>query len=154
MKRILIVDDDEAIRLLYADEFAEEGYEVITSGDGSSLLEIMEKEYGETPEIYTREIPRLSALLDRLRLVTFEAYVRVRERLIKDQAEVMAEIETPISQIWRNILLIPIIGPVDSRRAQMMMDKMLQKILETESKIIILDITGVPMVDTAVATIS
>nr|HID58925.1 STAS domain-containing protein [Desulfobacterales bacterium] len=115
------------------------------------LMDLLEKEYGNQPEIYNQEVKDVSRLLDQLGILAFETYTKVREELAQEQAVMMTEIETPISQIWRNILLLPIIGTVDSRRAQTMMDKMLQKILDTESKVIILDIAGVPAVDTAVA---
>ncbi|MDC7224306.1 MAG: STAS domain-containing protein [Spirochaetales bacterium] len=74
-----------------------------------------------------------------------------KERKMKEQSRTILEISTPVTQLWDKILILPIIGVIDSYRAQQMMDSMLNKLKETESKIIILDIQGVAAMDTAVA---
>jgi rsbT co-antagonist protein RsbR len=79
------------------------------------------------------------------------------ERLAAQDEELAAqrltidELETPVIEVWDGILALPIIGTVDTQRAQTMTERLLQKIVETKSEIVILDITGVPVVDTAVA---
>jgi rsbT co-antagonist protein RsbR len=115
------------------------------------LIDILEQEFGDQPKIYIREMKKLSKLLYKLGMVTVDHYTHAQEEQIRKQITMLAEMETPIAQIWDKILLIPIIGSVDSKRTQTIMDKCLQKILDTESKVTILDITGVPAVDTAVA---
>ena len=70
---------------------------------------------------------------------------------IDEQRRTIEELETPVIQVWKGILALPIVGTVDTERAQQMNEALLQKIVETESEIVVLDITGVPVVDTAIA---
>ena len=92
-----------------------------------------------------------TTLLDKMGLVMVENYIRSREEIIRQQREDMMELSTPVIKVWDKILTLPIIGTLDSRRAQMMMEALLQKIVETNSVIAILDITGVKTMDTLVA---
>lgn len=71
--------------------------------------------------------------------------------IVRSQQETIRELETPVIRVWDGVLALPIIGSLDTARAQTMNEALLQKIAETESEIVILDITGVPVVDTAVA---
>lgn len=73
------------------------------------------------------------------------------EAILREQRATIAELETPVIQVWDGVLALPIIGSLDTQRAQSMNERLLQKIVETESEIVILDITGVPVVDTAVS---
>jgi rsbT co-antagonist protein RsbR len=90
-------------------------------------------------------------LLDKLGLVMVENFIRSREEIIRQQRADMLELSTPVIKVWDKILTLPIIGTLDSRRAQMMMEALLQKVVETGSTIAILDITGVRTMDTLVA---
>lgn len=90
-------------------------------------------------------------LLDRLGLYTMEVYQRSREEVILRQQEEMLELSTPVVSLWKGILALPMIGTLDSARTQLVMESLLQKILETGSSIAIIDITGVPTVDTLTA---
>lgn len=90
-------------------------------------------------------------LLDKLALFSMQCYVTSRETVIREQQESMLELSTPVVQLWKGVLAIPLIGSLDSNRTQMVMEALLQKIVETESDIAIIDITGVPTVDTMVA---
>jgi rsbT co-antagonist protein RsbR len=92
-----------------------------------------------------------TALLDRLGLFTVETFVKGREDIIQRQQREMMELSTPVVQLWDNILALPLIGTLDSERTQVVMENLLQKIVETGSEIAIIDITGVPTVDTLVA---
>lgn len=71
--------------------------------------------------------------------------------LIAQQRQTISELETPVLQVWDGILALPIVGTLDTARAQQMNERLLQRVVETESEIVILDITGVPVVDTAIA---
>lgn len=71
--------------------------------------------------------------------------------MITSQRATIDELETPVIEVWDGILALPIIGMVDTERAQNMTERLLQKIVDTKSEIVILDITGVPVVDTAIA---
>src|ERR671938_2078850 len=97
------------------------------------------------------EMNYFTRLLDRLGLVMVENFIRSREEIIRQQRADMLELSTPVIKVWDKILTMPIIGTLDSRRAQMMMEALLQKVVETGSTIAILDITGVRTMDTLVA---
>jgi rsbT co-antagonist protein RsbR len=90
-------------------------------------------------------------LLDRLALITMEAYMATREELILRQQQELLELSTPVVKLWDGILALPIIGTLDSSRTQMVMENLLQTVVATNSKYAIIDITGVPTVDTLVA---
>jgi rsbT co-antagonist protein RsbR len=90
-------------------------------------------------------------LLDRLALATTEAFMRTREELILRQQQELLELSTPVVKLWDGILALPIIGTLDSARTQVVMESLLQTIVATNSKYAIIDITGVPTVDTLVA---
>ncbi|MFL9464116.1 MULTISPECIES: STAS domain-containing protein [Nostocales] len=97
------------------------------------------------------EIWLATSLLDQLGLLTMEVYQKTREEVILRQQEELMELSTPVVKLWEGILALPIIGVLDSARTQMMMESLLQKIVETGSEVAIIDITGVPTVDTLTA---
>ena len=90
-------------------------------------------------------------LIDKLGLYTTEIYQQSREEVIRRQQEELLELSTPVVQIWEGILALPLIGTLDSARTSVMMETLLQTIVETRSELAIIDITGVPTVDTLVA---
>ena len=90
-------------------------------------------------------------LLDKLALFTTEVYQKGREALISRQQHEMLELSTPVVQLWDNVLALPLIGTLDSARTQVVMENLLHKIVDTGAAIAIIDITGVPTVDTLVA---
>ncbi len=90
-------------------------------------------------------------LLDSLGLYTSEIYQRSREAIITRQQAEMMELSTPVVKLWEGVLALPLIGTLDSSRTQVVMEALLQRIIETGSDIAIIDITGVPTVDTLVA---
>ena len=90
-------------------------------------------------------------LVDRLGLYTTEVYQTSREDVIARQHDEMLELSTPVVQLWDNILGLPLIGTLDSARTQVVMESLLQRIVDTGARIAIIDITGVPTVDTLVA---
>ncbi|WP_313514995.1 STAS domain-containing protein [Pseudomonas sp.] len=97
------------------------------------------------------EMLRASQLLDKLGLYSMESYMTGRESVIREQQESMLELSTPVVELWKGVLAIPLIGSLDSNRTQIVMEALLEKIVQTESEIAIIDITGVPTVDTMVA---
>jgi len=97
------------------------------------------------------EFWELSKLIDRLALYTTEIHQTAREEVIRRQGEEMLELSTPVIQLWDGILALPIIGTLDSSRTQVVMEALLQQVVATRSPIAILDITGVPTVDTLTA---
>jgi rsbT co-antagonist protein RsbR len=90
-------------------------------------------------------------VLDRLALTTAEAFMETREELITRQQQELLELSTPVVKLWDGILALPIIGTLDSARTQVVMESLLQTVVATNSKYAIIDITGVPTVDTLVA---
>jgi len=94
---------------------------------------------------------RVTTLLDSLGLYTTEVFQKSREEIIVRQQEEMLELSTPVVTLWDGVLALPLIGTLDSQRTQSVMESLLQRIVETESDIAIIDITGVPTVDTLTA---
>ncbi|MER7760956.1 STAS domain-containing protein [Streptomyces sp. NPDC097619] len=94
---------------------------------------------------------KFGALLDALGLFTIEVYTRTREELIAAQAEQLMELSTPVVKLWDGIIGVPLVGTLDSARTMVVMEKMLQALVDTGSEQAIIDITGVPAVDTEVA---
>jgi rsbT co-antagonist protein RsbR len=103
------------------------------------------------PVAVAQETWTVTTLLDRLGLFTTEIYQKSRESLIMRQQHEMLELSTPVVTLWDGVLALPLIGTLDSARTQVVMENLLQRIVETGSSIAILDITGVPTVDTLVA---
>jgi rsbT co-antagonist protein RsbR len=93
----------------------------------------------------------VTELFDAMGLYTAEVYQKVREGVIKRQQEELLELSTPVVKLWDGILALPIIGTLDSARTQVVMESLLQAIVQTNSRVAIIDITGVPTVDTVVA---
>ena len=106
---------------------------------------------GKDAEALGAEMWLTTTLLDRLGLYMLEVFLRTREEVIQRQQREMMELSTPVVQLWDNILALPLIGTLDSERTQVVMESLLQKIVETGAAIAIIDITGVPTVDTLVA---
>jgi rsbT co-antagonist protein RsbR len=92
-----------------------------------------------------------TVLLDELGVYTTEIYQKTREEVIARQQQELLELSTPVVNLWKDILALPLIGTLDSARTQVVMESLLQKIVETGAAIAIIDITGVPTVDTLVA---
>jgi rsbT co-antagonist protein RsbR len=93
----------------------------------------------------------VSTLLDKLGLYTIEVFQRARDQVIVRQQQELLELSTPVVKLWDGILALPLIGTLDSARTQVVMENVLQKIVDTGASIAIIDITGVPTVDTLVA---
>jgi rsbT co-antagonist protein RsbR len=102
-------------------------------------------------ETLANDVWSATVLLDKLGLLTTETYQKFREEVIVRQQQELLELSTPVVQLWHGILALPLIGTLDSARTQVVMQNLLQKIVETGSAIAIIDITGVPVVDTLVA---
>ncbi|MBO2444605.1 STAS domain-containing protein [Actinomadura nitritigenes] len=97
------------------------------------------------------EFIRFSSFIDDLGLQTFETYAATREQVIADQAEQLLELATPVVKLWDGILGVPLVGTLDSARTQVVMETLLQMLVDTGSQYAVIDITGVPAVDTEVA---
>jgi len=115
------------------------------------LFARLASELASDPKAFAEESWTVTRLLDELGLKTTEHYLKTREEVIRRQQQDMMELSTPVVSLWQGIVALPIIGTLDSNRTQMVMETLLQRIVEQEAAIAIIDITGVPTVDTLVA---
>lgn len=111
----------------------------------------LQTDLAKNPSALMGAIWSLTIVLDKLGLYTTEVYQKSREEIIARQQDEMLELSTPVVKLWDGVLALPMIGTLDSSRTQMVMENLLQRIVETGSEIAIIDITGVPTVDTLVA---
>lgn len=116
-----------------------------------ALFAVLQTEMAGEPQALAEATWAISNLLDRLGLFTMEVFQKSREEVIARQQQELLELTTPVVQLWDNIIALPLIGTLDSARTQVVMENLLQKIVDTGSSIAIIDITGVPTVDTLVA---
>jgi rsbT co-antagonist protein RsbR len=115
------------------------------------LFTRLHQELEQDVDTLANEYWAATVLLDKLGLFTTEAYQKSREAIIGRQREELLELSTPVVKLWDGILAVPLIGTLDSARTQSVMERLLQQIIDTEATIAIIDITGVPAVDTLVA---
>jgi rsbT co-antagonist protein RsbR len=116
-----------------------------------ALTGCLRAELAGQPDALVDEISASNTLFDKLGLFTVEAYQKSREQVIMRQQQELLELSTPVVQLWKDVLALPLIGTLDSARTQVVMESLLQKIIDTSASIAIIDITGVPTVDTLVA---
>jgi rsbT co-antagonist protein RsbR len=115
------------------------------------LFDALRKSLGKNPEALGEEFWKLTQTLDSLGLITFEAYQASRQQIIERQQQELLDLTTPVVRLWDSIVALPLIGTLDSERTQVVMESLLDSIVENEAAIAIIDITGVPTVDTLVA---
>ena len=115
------------------------------------IFDALRRECGKDAERLADEVWSATLVLDKLGLLTTEVFQKSREEVIARQQEEMLELSTPVVQLWEGVLALPLIGTLDSARTQVVMENMLQRIVDSEAEIAIIDITGVPTVDTLVA---
>jgi rsbT co-antagonist protein RsbR len=115
------------------------------------LFALLRREFATDADRLARETWTASRLIDRLGLYTIESYAKVREEVITRQQQELLELSTPVVELWDGILALPLIGTLDSARTQIVMESLLQRIVTSGAEIAIIDITGVPTVDTLVA---
>ena len=115
------------------------------------LFSVIRRDLAKSQDQLFETIWTATELLDNLALKTTEFYIATREELISRQQQELMELSTPVVKLWDGILGLPIIGTLDSARTQVVMENLLQTVVATNSKFAIIDITGVPTVDTLVA---
>ncbi len=115
------------------------------------LFAMLQSEYEDSPTLLAEQVLEVSELLDALGMHTIRTFQKSREAVIKRQQEELLELSTPVVKLWDGVLALPMIGTLDSQRTQVVMESLLQRIVDTGSEIAIIDITGVPTVDTLVA---
>jgi rsbT co-antagonist protein RsbR len=115
------------------------------------LFSLLGRKYQGDSAALGEEAVAITMLLDELGLHTADAFIKSREEIIARQQEEMLELSTPVVKLWEGVLALPMIGTLDSARTQIVMESLLQRIVETGAEVAIIDITGVPTVDTLVA---
>ena len=134
---------------------AKQGYSPRETGNyvfslKEALLSILNEEIKDPSVLYTQSMA-INKLIDSFSISTFETFIKGREDVIFRQTDEITQISTPVIRVWDGILALPIIGTLDSSRTQVVMESLLQEIVDTGSSIAILDISGVPAVDSLVA---
>lgn len=115
------------------------------------LFALLRTEYGKDADGLAQDVWLATRVLDELGLHTVKSFQRTREEVINRQQQEMMELSTPVVSLWEGILALPLIGTLDSARTQVVMESLLQRIVDSGASIAIIDITGVPTVDTLVA---
>jgi rsbT co-antagonist protein RsbR len=115
------------------------------------LFDLLQSEYATDAGELAAQVWAVSELLDALGMHTIRTFQKSREEVIARQQEELLELSTPVVKLWDGVLALPMIGTLDSQRTQVVMESLLQRIVETGAEIAIIDITGVPTVDTLVA---
>src|SRR3977135_4037728 len=103
------------------------------------------------PDYLFEDLWNVTVLLDKLGLYSVEVFQKTREDVIGRQQKEMFELSTPVVELWQGILGLPIIGTLDSKRSQQVMETLLNRLAETQSEVAVIDITGVPVMDTSTA---
>ncbi|WP_282296464.1 STAS domain-containing protein [Stenotrophomonas sp. PS02289] len=115
------------------------------------LFELLQQGLADDPKLLGNQLWAITEVIDTLGLHSVKVYQKSREDVIQRQQEEMLELSTPVVKLWDGVLALPMIGTLDSQRTQVVMESLLQRIVDTGSEIAIIDITGVPTVDTLVA---
>ena len=123
------------------------------AGMNQSLIVFSEELYDGslTQKVYAQSLIALAKVIHLDTAMVVKTYTEISQRKLEEQNRAMMEMSTPVTSIWEDVLMLPIVGVLDSKRAQDLMNNVLDKIAGTRSKVIILDISGVAVVDTAVA---
>ena len=116
-----------------------------------ALFNTLQAELKDDPNSLIDALVKINKMMDSLGIITFETFIKGREEVILRQTDEITEISTPVIRVWDGILALPIIGTLDSARTQVVMENLLQEIVASGSTIAILDISGVPAVDSLVA---
>lgn len=116
-----------------------------------ALVQALREENKDNYEKLYKDSILINDMIDSLSIITFETFIKGREDVILRQTDEMSEISTPVIRVWEGVVALPIIGTLDSARTQVVMENLLQEIVSTGSSIAILDISGVPAVDSLVA---
>ena len=149
----------EPVRHFLADLSRSRGLTGFTSSETATfvlslkrpIFSFLGREAGSDAPRLASEVWSATVLLDKLGLITADVYQKSREEVIAHQQQDMLELSTPVVKLWDGVLALPMIGTLDSARTQVVMETLLQRIVETGAEVAILDITGVPTVDTLVA---
>ncbi|HET6235824.1 MAG TPA: STAS domain-containing protein [Acetobacteraceae bacterium] len=142
---------EDLSRALVAEGFSPSETATFVFSIKEPLYDLLRREFGKDAEQIATQTWAVTRLVDRLGLFTVECHARTREEMIMRQQQELLELSTPVVQLWDGILALPLIGTLDSARTQIVMESLLERIVSSGAEIAIIDITGVPTVDTLVA---
>jgi len=107
--------------------------------------------YGKDPKKWIKVLDTYEPVANAILGIVSDAFLKEREQLVKQQQEALLELSTPVIRVWEKVLTVPLIGVLDSERTQLVMETLLQRIVDTQSRVVIVDISGIPGIDTLVA---
>jgi len=142
---------EEFSRRRAAQGFSADGTASFIFSFKKALFEVLQASLNGDPKTLATEMWNWTEVIDNLGLHTISTFQKSREAVIKRQQDELLELSTPVIKLWEGVLALPMIGTLDSTRTQVVMETLLQRIVDTGSSVAILDITGVPTVDTLVA---
>lgn len=116
-----------------------------------ALFRFLMEAYGDNPELLNTEVVKMNRLIDKMGIITFEKFSEIREDIILRQNRALLELSTPVIKAWDGIVLLPLVGIIDTARSQEMIERLLQGIVDNEAMVVVIDISGVPVIDTRVA---
>jgi rsbT co-antagonist protein RsbR len=140
-----------SVRQRVQERYAMEEIQTLISILHDIVLRLVDAAYREEPEQWRNSIWLLEELAHRSRQRAFQVYIEAYEELAELQRRTLAEISTPVIRVYENVLVLPLVGAIDTERAHRIMEELLQGITRHQAEMVIIDITGVPLVDTAVA---
>ncbi len=115
------------------------------------LFRYFRDSFADAPGILQQEVMRVSSIIDRVGIISFDIYSEIREDIINRQSKAIMELSTPVIKAWDGIVLLPLVGIIDTVRSQEMIERLLQGIVDNEARVVVIDISGVPVIDTKVA---
>lgn len=115
------------------------------------VLDLLDRSYADDPVAYRESVRPFEELVHRARQEAFRVYLQDYEERMEAQQRALAELSTPVIRVYENVLVLPLVGAIDTARSHRIMEELLEGITQHQAEMVIVDITGVPVVDTAVA---
>jgi rsbT co-antagonist protein RsbR len=140
-----------SVRQRVQERYAMEEIQTFVSILHEIVLEVLETAYDEEPTLYRASLRQFEKLAHRTRQKAFDVYLHVFEEQMEAQQRTLAELSTPVIKVYENVLVLPLVGAIDTERSHRIMEDLLVGITQHQAEMVIIDITGVPLVDTAVA---